>query len=234
MRSHQEIFEALAAPFPDNEVRYRPKGNRQLAYITARMARRRLNEVLGPFRWNCDIEPAEHWVLCTITVTLDDGQVVARTAMGGYPDMPEMEDRVKGGDSDSFKRCCALYGIAEYLYDDPDHAQTTSGSGGQQSRGPTRNAGFQQPPRGGGQGQPESRSPTTGSGLFAYVCRLEEQHGLAQKTIVRRVDEMFGPTSRHNFPRTWRDWSQNQVSAALTWLASEYGGQQEEEERPPY
>lgn len=226
MRTHQEIFEALAAPFPDNEIRYRPKGNMQLAYITARMARRRLNEVLGPFRWNCEIEPAEHWVLCTITVTLDDGHVVVRTAMGGYPDMPDMEDRVKGGDSDAFKRCCALYGIAEYLYDDPDHGQ---GSGGQRQQ---EHRGFQQPPRGSG-GQQESRVPTTGGGLFAWVCRLEEQKELAPKTIVRHVDDAFGPNSPYKHPRSWKDWSQNQVKIAVDWILKEFVDR-DQEERAPY
>ena len=32
--------------------------------------------------------------------------------------MPAEEDRVKGGDSDAFKRACVLFGIGEYLYGD--------------------------------------------------------------------------------------------------------------------
>ena len=32
--------------------------------------------------------------------------------------MPTDEDRVKGGDSDAFKRACVLFGIGEYLYGD--------------------------------------------------------------------------------------------------------------------
>jgi Rad52/22 family double-strand break repair protein len=32
--------------------------------------------------------------------------------------MPTEEDRVKGGDSDAFKRACVLFGIGEYLYGD--------------------------------------------------------------------------------------------------------------------
>lgn len=241
MRTHQEIFEALGAPFPDNEVRYRPKGGRQLAYITARMARRRLNEVLGPFQWNCKIEPAEHWVLCTITATLDDGHVVVRTAMGGYPDMPDVEDKVKGGDSDAFKRCCALYGIAEYLYDDVDHSQSGGGSVGSRPQAPSSRppgGGFQQAPRG-GPGSQDMRAPTTGSGLYAWVLRVEEKKELAPKTIVKLIDEYFGPNSSYNHPRLWKEWSQDQVAAAVSWvqakvLAIPDPQQQSEEDRPPY
>ena len=53
-----------------------------------------------------------------MTIILPDGREITREALGGYPDMPTEEDRVKGGDSDSFKRACILFGIAEYLYGD--------------------------------------------------------------------------------------------------------------------
>ena len=49
---------------------------------------------------------------------MPDGRAVTREAIGGYPDMPAEEDRVKGGDSDAFKRACVLFGIGEYLYGD--------------------------------------------------------------------------------------------------------------------
>ena len=113
-----DLFERLAAPFAAEEVRTRRGPRGDLRYITARTARRRLNDVLGPDNWSCRIEPADRWVRCTLTIVLPDGRQITREALGGYPNMPEEEDRVKGGDSDAFKRACVLFGIAEYLYGD--------------------------------------------------------------------------------------------------------------------
>jgi hypothetical protein len=54
--------------------------------------------------------------------------------------MPTDEDKVKGGDSDAFKRACVLFGIGEYLYGDdpaePGPAPPTSNGNG---RGEPRN-----------------------------------------------------------------------------------------------
>jgi len=115
-----DLWERLAAPFAAEELRTRRGPRGDLRYITARTARRRLNDVLGPANWWCRIEPADRWVRCALTIVLPDGRQITREALGGYPDMPTEEDRVKGGDSDAFKRACVLFGIAEYLYgDDP-------------------------------------------------------------------------------------------------------------------
>jgi hypothetical protein len=132
------LFDRLAAPFDPAEVRSRRGPRGDLRYITARTARRRLNDVLGPAGWSCRIEPAERWVKCELTIVLPDGRALAREALGGYPDMPTEEDRVKGGDSDAFKRACVLFGIAEYLYgDEPAEPPppTSNGNG----RGEPRN-----------------------------------------------------------------------------------------------
>lgn len=115
-----DILERLSAPFAPEEVKVRRGPRGDMRYITARVARRRLNEVLG-VNWSCRIEPAEKWVKCSLTITLPDGTRVTREALGGYADMPSEEDKVKSGDSDAFKRCCVLFGVGEYLYgDDPD------------------------------------------------------------------------------------------------------------------
>ena len=135
-----DLFEQLAAPFDPAEVRSRRGPRGDLRYTTARTARRRLNEVVGPAHWSCTITPADRWVKCALTIILPDGREITREALGGYPDMPTEEDRVKGGDSDSFKRACILFGIAEYLYGDetaePAPAQPTSHGNG---RGEPRN-----------------------------------------------------------------------------------------------
>jgi len=129
-----DLWERLAAPFAAEEVRTRRGPRGDLRYITARTARRRLNEVVGPANWTCRIEPADRWVRCALTITLPDGRTITREALGGYPDMPTDEDKVKGGDSDAFKRACVLFGIGEYLYGDepaePGPAPPTSNGNG--------------------------------------------------------------------------------------------------------
>ena len=94
------LWERLAAPFAAEEVRSRRGPRGDLRYITARTARRRLNDVLGPANWSCRVEPADRWVRCSLTIILPDGKAVTREAVGGYPEMPTDEDKVKGGDSD--------------------------------------------------------------------------------------------------------------------------------------
>ena len=54
----------LAAPFAAEEVRSRRGPRGDMRYITARVARRRLNDVLGPANWSCRIEPGDRWVRC--------------------------------------------------------------------------------------------------------------------------------------------------------------------------
>ena len=153
-----DLWERLAAPFAAEEVRSRRGPRGDLRYITARVARRRLNDVLGPANWSCRIEPAEHWVRCSLTIILPDGRAVTREAVGGYPDMPAEEDRVKGGDSDAFKRACVLFGIGEYLYgDEPAEPPTPTSTGNR----PVRSAemrGETPPPTSNGNGRGKPRN----------------------------------------------------------------------------
>ncbi|MBV8078432.1 MAG: hypothetical protein JO284_18625 [Planctomycetaceae bacterium] len=141
-----DVFDRLAAPFGADEVKTRQGPRGPLRYITARTARRRLNEVVGPENWTCRIEPADRWVKCALTIVLPDGRQITREALGGYPNMPEEEDRVKGGDSDAFKRACVLFGVGEYLYgDEPADppAPTSNGDGrGEPRRVPTDRISF--------------------------------------------------------------------------------------------
>ena len=135
-----DLFERLAAPFAAEEVRTRRGPRGDMRYITARTARRRLNEVVGPSNWSCRVEPSEHWVKCELTIMLPDGREITREAVGGYPNMPEEEDRVKGGDSDAFKRACVLFGIGEYLYgDDPAEPTPPPPTSNGNGRGEPRN-----------------------------------------------------------------------------------------------
>ena len=125
-----DLWERLAAPFAAEEVRSRRGPRGDLRYITARVARRRLTtssvRPTGPAGSN---PPSTGW-RCSLTIILPDGRAVTREAVGGYPDMPAEEDRVKGGDSDAFKRACVLFGIGEYLYgDEPAEPPTPTSTG---------------------------------------------------------------------------------------------------------
>jgi hypothetical protein len=114
----RDLYNRLAAPFDPSEVRERAGSFGQpLRYVTALTVRRRLNDVLGFDGWECDIVPNPESVLCRLTLHLPT-RSVTRADLGGYPDMPSNEDRVKGGASDSFKRAAACFGVAAYLADD--------------------------------------------------------------------------------------------------------------------
>jgi len=186
-----DLWERLAAPFAAEEVRTRRGPRGDLRYITARTARRRLNDVLGPANWSCRVEPAEHWVRCSLTIILPDGKAVTREAIGGYPEMPTDEDKVKGGDSDAFKRACVLFGIGEYLYGDEsaepaDPRPTSNGNG----RGEPRNV-------------PRDRISFPDARAFFGFCKDGGHLGLA--------DEIG---KREGYPRLIIHWTPEQIDAA--------------------
>jgi hypothetical protein len=184
-----DLWERLAAPFAAEEVRTRRGPRGDLRYITARTARRRLNEVLGPANWSCRVEPADRWVRCSLTIILPDGKAVTREAVGGYPDMPTDEDKVKGGDSDAFKRACVLFGIGEYLYgDEPAEPPppTSNGNG----RGEPRNV-------------PRDRISFSNSREFFGWLKDNGHLGLAEEI-----------GDREDFPTKIIHWSPEQIDLA--------------------
>jgi hypothetical protein len=211
----QDLFDRLAAPFSADEVRTRRGPRGDLRYITARTARRRLNEVVGPANWSCRIEPADRWVRCALTIILPDGRQITREALGGYPDMPTEEDRVKGGDSDAFKRACVLFGIGEYLYGDepaeppgefprptpcthrPAPAPPTSNGDG---RGEPRNV-------------PRDRISFPDARAFFGFCKDGGHLGLA--------DEIG---RREGYPRLIIHWTPEQIDSATEEILQATGG----------
>ncbi|MBV8230770.1 MAG: hypothetical protein JO329_12355 [Planctomycetaceae bacterium] len=195
-----DLFERLAAPFAAEEVRTRHGPRGDLRYITARTARRRLNEVVGPFGWWCRIEPADRWVRCALMIVLPDGRTITREALGGYPNMPEEEDRVKGGDSDAFKRACVLFGIGEYLYgDDPaepaEPRPTSNGDG----RGEPRNV-------------PRDRISFSNSREFFGWLKDNGHLGLAEEI-----------GDREDFPTKIIHWSPEQIDLATVEILARAG-----------
>lgn len=137
----ETIFRRLAAPFDAGEVRSRVQSGREFHYITPRTARRRLNEVLGPDRWECQVEAFDGGVRCSLTVHLPDGRSLTRSALGGYPQMPAAEDAIKGGDSDAFKRACVLFGVGEYLYGEEAYGSAQNGHDRGDDRPPAKGSG---------------------------------------------------------------------------------------------
>jgi hypothetical protein len=210
-----DLFDRLAAPFDPAEVRSRRGPRGDLRYITARTARRRLNDVLGPSNWACTIAPAEHWVKCALTIHLPDGRSITREALGGYPAMPDEEDRVKGGDSDAFKRACVLFGIGEYLYgDEPAEPAEPRPP----SHRPVRSA---EPPtptsNGNGRGEPRNvpRDRISFPDARAFYGWLKDNGHLA-------LAEEIG--NREDLPIRIIHWTPAQIDAATVEILNRTGG----------
>lgn len=117
-----EIHEALAAPFPVSSISWRvgsTNGDKTkgmaLAYIDARDAQDRLNEVCGPFGWQCKHEvSSDKRVTCHVGVrSPETGEWVWKSDGAGETDY----EGEKGSYSDSFKRACVKWGIGRYLYE---------------------------------------------------------------------------------------------------------------------
>lgn len=130
--NHGELFAALSAPFVGNEVKTRSHSGRDMAYITARTAMNRFDQVVGPENWR-NRTRIEHLadgtdlVVCTIELRID-GEWIPKEDAGGFKEMTERkrsgeiaedeENTVKTGYSDAFKRTAILWGVARYLYRD--------------------------------------------------------------------------------------------------------------------
>jgi hypothetical protein len=82
-RTPEKIAELLAAPFPENEVKWRKgPGGRMLPYLTAASVVRRLNEVCGLAGWwdRYKLLP-DGSVMCRLTI-LVGGHWVSREDVG--------------------------------------------------------------------------------------------------------------------------------------------------------
>lgn len=117
-----DIVTALSAPFPVANISWRvgsTNGDKTkgmaLAYIDARDAQDRLNEVCGPFGWQCKHEVStDKRVTCHVGIrNPDTGEWVWKSDGAGETDY----EGEKGSYSDSFKRACVKWGIGRYLYE---------------------------------------------------------------------------------------------------------------------
>lgn len=118
-----EIFARLAEPFPESTLEWRigRSGIKKdgavwatvLAYMDARMARKKLNDVVGHENWMVSYNDGPSGgVVATVTLRIE-GQWIAKQDGAGLTEI----EAAKGGISDAFKRACAVWGIGEYLYD---------------------------------------------------------------------------------------------------------------------
>lgn len=116
MELTREVMEALAAPFPEEEIEFLPRAQSGgkalgLAYIDARTVMNRLDAAVGAAGWSFDFD-----------VLSPDGKMVkGRLTVLGVTkcDAGEAstEDEIlKSAVSDALKRCAVHFGIGRYLY----------------------------------------------------------------------------------------------------------------------
>ena len=117
-----DLIEKLSAPFPVSVISWRVGSTNAdktkgmaLAYIDARDAQDRLNEVCGPFGWQCRHEvSSDKRVTCHVGIrNPETGEWIWKSDGAGETDY----EGEKGSYSDSFKRACVKWGIGRYLYE---------------------------------------------------------------------------------------------------------------------
>ncbi|HJZ90315.1 MAG TPA: Rad52/Rad22 family DNA repair protein [Gemmataceae bacterium] len=115
------IARALAAPFSETEVKFKPqavKGNRALAlaYVDVRAIMDRLDNVLGFENWQDDYQLLpDNSVLCRLRLRIGK-KWVTKMDVGGPSEQPDGGDRLKAAVSDALKRAAVKFGIGRYLY----------------------------------------------------------------------------------------------------------------------
>lgn len=125
MAESKDIRLELAKPFPASDVEWRLQNltkdkSRGMAvpYIDSRATQNRLDEVVGPFRWQTKFiawhpNGQKASQLCALSI-FDESRGEWITKCDGAEDTDF--EPIKGGISDSFKRAAVLWGIGRYLY----------------------------------------------------------------------------------------------------------------------
>jgi hypothetical protein len=112
---------ALAAPFDESEVKFKPqavKGNRALAlaYVDVRAIMERLDSVLGVENWQDRYQLlADNSVMCQLRLKIG-GRWITKSDVGDPSEQPDGGDRIKAAFSDALKRAAVKFGIGRYLY----------------------------------------------------------------------------------------------------------------------
>lgn len=119
-----EIQAALSAPFPIDDLQFRPgatSGNRALAlcYVDARSVQDRLDAVLGIDGWRDDYQVLPSGsVVCKLSARIG-GEWLSKTDVGSPSEQPDCGDQLKAAFSDALKRAAVKFGIGRYLYSLP-------------------------------------------------------------------------------------------------------------------
>ena len=117
-----EMTRMLAEPFDPAEIKWRAgstseKNNQvramALAYIEARTAMDRLDNVVGAGNWKDQYVPGPsgEGIICGVSILIG-GEWITKWDGAENTDF----EAIKGGLSDAFKRACVKWGIARYLY----------------------------------------------------------------------------------------------------------------------
>jgi hypothetical protein len=116
------IAAALAAPFSDDELKYRPghtweeqgaRWTKPLVYVDVRTVVTRLDAVLGIHGWSSEIVPVGTGVYAAkLTVHALGG--ITRTDVGQAGE--HESEKEKAGVSDAIKRAAVQLGVGRYLY----------------------------------------------------------------------------------------------------------------------
>lgn len=118
-----DIIYMLRRPFPADKIHWRVGAMTQdkskgiaLAYIDARDAMKRLDDVVGPANWQ-DRYPWSDGgrLVCEIGIRLD-GEWVWKSNGAGDTQV----EAEKGAFSDAFKRAAVMWGVGRYLYSLPN------------------------------------------------------------------------------------------------------------------
>ena len=117
----QALSLALAAPFAEREVKFKPqavKGNRALAlaYVDVRAIMDRLDDVLGVANWQDDYRLLpDNSVMCRLRLKMG-GRWITKMDVGSPSEQPDGGDRLKAAFSDALKRAAVKFGLGRYLY----------------------------------------------------------------------------------------------------------------------
>lgn len=117
--STEDIIWLLKRPFPAEKIHWRVGSTTQdksrgiaLAYIDARDAMKRLDDVVGPVNWQDRYPWSESGKLCCEIGLRIDGEWVWKSNGAGDTNV----EADKGAFSDAFKRAAVMWGIGRYLY----------------------------------------------------------------------------------------------------------------------
>ena len=91
--------------------KHKPKAT-CVAYIDARQAMDKLDQVVGPENWQDKYEIVDDTLFCSVGIKCD-GEWVWKTDCGVESNV----EKEKGQASDAFKRACVKWGIGRFLYE---------------------------------------------------------------------------------------------------------------------